>query len=97
MVLETKNGYPEIILVGQCNMAVFPAMANWLKQKLGITFEIQTELEGQIQWKFTYNYTAVVLRYDHENGIALFPAKYHQATEDDRAAFDNLLRILQSL
>jgi hypothetical protein len=31
------------------------------------------------------------------NGIDLCPARYQQATEDDKAAFDTLLRTLKSL
>jgi hypothetical protein len=97
MVSQTTNGYPEIILVGQCNQAVFDATANWLKQKIGISFDKQTERNGQILWEFVYADAPVILRYDPYNGIDLCPARYQQATEDDKAAFDTLLRMLQLL
>jgi hypothetical protein len=97
MVLQMTNGYPEIILVGQCTQAVFDATANWLKQKIGISFNKQTELSGQILWEFVYAGAPVNLRYDPDYGIDLCPARYQQATEDDKAAFHTLLHTLQSL
>jgi len=97
MVLQTINGYPEIILVGQCNQAVFDATANWLKQKIGINFHIQTERDGQMLWEFAYAGGIIVLRYDPDKGIDLCPARYQQATDDDRTAFDTLLCTLQSV
>jgi hypothetical protein len=98
MVLQMTNGYPEVILVGKCNTTVFHATAEWLQQKIGISYEKQSEQDEQILWEFNYSGRQALLRYDREKGIDLCPAQYQQqATTEDLVAFDQLMNALQSL
>ena len=95
MVLQTANGYPEAVLMAACNVTLFHKTADWLRQRIGITFSNKTEHAENITWQFQFAGTLMSLRYISAAGISLCPAALAQATGEERAAFKKLIETLQ--
>jgi hypothetical protein len=95
MVLQTAKGYPEAVLMGACEVVLFYKIADWLRQKIGITFTNKTEYAGSINWQFQFAGALMLLRYIPTAGISLCPAALMQATDEDRGAFKKLAETLQ--
>lgn len=95
MVLQTAKGYPEVQLLGACDVVLFHKTADWLRQKIGITFTSKTEYGVNITWQFEFAGASLLLRYIQTAGISLCPAALAQATDEDRGAFKKLVETLQ--
>ncbi|OQP67852.1 hypothetical protein [Niastella populi] len=96
MVLQTAKGYAEVQLLGACDVALFYKTADWLRQKMGITFTNKAEYAGSIDWQFQFAGAALLLRYLLPTGIFLCPAAGAQATDQEKAGFKKFIETLQS-
>jgi hypothetical protein len=91
MILQTKNGYPEVVLASQCETSFFYSTADWLRHEIGISFCNKEKQDNMICWQFCFGAAIAVLKYDPSSGISLCPAGMAKATSEDKAAFKMLM------
>jgi len=96
MILQNTNGYPEVLLMGTCNISVFEATAQWLKSKIEIVFNKEVCLNGTITWEFVWSGMLIALHYDPMIGINLIPVSLKNATDEERAKFEAFAEELKS-
>lgn len=94
MLLQTKNGYPEVVLIPQCESSCFYSTADWLRHEIGISFCNKIKNDSTIAWHFCFGVGMAVLKYDPDEGISLCPAGFGKATIEERAAFKMLTETL---
>jgi len=91
MILQTKNGYPEVVLSLQCDTSNFYTTADWLRHEIGISFcHKEKKQDDIICWQFYFGRANAMLKYDPLSGISLCPAEMNQATFEEKAAFKML-------
>ena len=90
MTLQTKNGYPEVVLTPQCESATFYTTADWLRHEIGISFCNKEKQDNMIYWQFYFGTGIAVLKYDPSTGISVCPAGFGKATIEEKAAFKML-------
>lgn len=90
MVLQTINGYPELILMEACDVQIFYATAKWLSEKLSIVYSQQIYQGENLRWEFLYPNALMTLLYNSATGVRICPAACEEATEADKAAFKEL-------
>lgn len=90
MTLQTKNGYPEVVLSPKCESSFFYTTADWLRHEIGISFCNKVKHNNLIFWQFRFGTGVVVLKYDPSYGISLCPADLANATDEERMAFKML-------
>ena len=90
MRLQTKNGYPEVVLSAQCDSSCFYSTADWLRHEIGISFCNKVRFNNLIFWQFQFGTGVAVLKYDPTSGISLCPADLADATEEEKMAFKML-------
>ena len=90
MILQTKNGYPEVVLAPQCESSTFYTTADWLRHEIGISFCNKEKDENKIYWQFYFGTGIAVLKYDPATGISVCPAGFAKATFEEKAAFKML-------
>jgi hypothetical protein len=90
MILQTKNGYPEVILTLQCESAIFYTTADWLRHEIGISFCNKEKQDNMIYWQFYFGTGIAVLKYDPSSGISVCPAGFGNTTLEEKAAFKML-------
>lgn len=95
MVLQTAKGYPEAVLMGACDSVLFHKTAEWLRQKIGITFTDKKEYASTITWQFDFAGALILLKYIPTTGISICPSALTQATDEDRGAFKKLIETIQ--
>jgi len=95
MVLQSTNGYPEVVLTEACDVALFYKVADWLQHKIGITFSNKTEQSEGITWQFQFAGAVIALRYVPGLAISLCPGALAHATDQERAVFKKLVETLQ--
>jgi hypothetical protein len=91
MTLQTKNGYPEVVLTSQCETSFFYTTADWLRHEIGISFCNKEKQHEMIYWQFCFGEGIAVLKYDPSLGISLCPAGFGRATIEEKAAFKMLM------
>ena len=94
MILQTTNGYPELVLMEACGVDIFYVTADWLTKKLGVAYSEKISQGEMIRWEFYYSNTLMMLRYNSKAGVILCPAACQKATEIDKAAFNQLSLLL---
>jgi hypothetical protein len=97
MVLETKKGYPELILMEARSVDIFYVTADWLTKKFDIAYTQKSSQEKNISWNFEHSNALMLLSYDSVTGIILCPAACAKATETDKAAFQELVTLILKL
>lgn len=90
MILQTKNGYPEVVLSSQCETSNFYSTADWLRHEIGISFCNKEKQDNIIYWQFCFGTAIAVLKYDPSTGITLCPAEMAEASLEEKAAFKML-------
>ena len=90
MILQTKNGYPEVVLAPQCESSTFYSTADWLRHEIGISFCNKEKQDNTICWQFYFGAGIAVVRYDPSTGISVCPAGFGKATIEEKAAFKML-------
>ncbi|THU40571.1 hypothetical protein FAM09_00200 [Niastella caeni] len=88
--MQTKNGYPEVVLAAPCESSFFYTTADWLRHEIGISFCNKEKQQNSIYWKFYFGTGIIVLKYDPSTGISLCPAQFANATIEEKAAFKML-------
>lgn len=96
MILQTKNGYPEVVLAAQCETSYFYTTADWLRHEIGISFCHKERQQNMIYWQFCFGAGIAVLKYDPSTGISLCPAEFANATIEEKAAFRMLTETIKS-
>jgi len=91
MRLQTKNGYPEVVLTSKCETSFFYTTADWLRHEIGISFCNKEKQNEMIYWQFCFGEGIAVLKYDPSLGISLCPAEFGKATTEQKAAFKMLM------
>jgi hypothetical protein len=94
MIMQTKNGYPEVVLSSKCEAAFFYRTADWLRHEIGISFCNKVQHDNSIAWQFCFGTSIAVLKYDPVCGISLCPAQLAGASAEERAAFKMLTETL---
>ncbi|OQP60088.1 hypothetical protein A3860_34735 [Niastella vici] len=79
MILQTTNGYPEILLLARCNVDLFYKTADWLEEKMNISFLKKPMDSNNIVWEFPFEGAVMVLRYNPLGGIAFCPGDFGQS------------------
>jgi len=97
MILQTKNGYPEVVLAPQCESTTFYITADWLRREIGISFCNKVKQDNIICWQFYFGTGIAVLKYDPSTGISVCPAGYGKATFEEKAAFKMLLDTMSNV
>lgn len=96
MVLKNENGYPELIVMAACDIAIYHATSNWLREKLNLDFHSKNTDNDKSFSEFTFAETEMVLSYDRNSGIVISPKAKVTASAKERAAFEQLLGTLKS-
>ena len=87
MMLQSKNGYPEVVLSSKCGSEVFYTTADWLRHEMGISYCNKENADNKIFWQFHFGTGIAVLKYDPSCGVSLCPAHLGKATLEDEATF----------
>ena len=95
MVLQTKNGYPEVVLASTCESSFFYTTADWLRHEIGISFCNKERQQNMICWQFLFGAGIAVLKYDPLTGISLCPAEFGNASSEEKAAFNMLIETMR--
>ncbi|WP_143774325.1 hypothetical protein [Niastella vici] len=95
MVLQTTKGYPEILLLGPCDISLFYKVADWLGQNIGLTFSNNIENAGANFWEFQFMGATLQLQYIPALGIFICPKALINSTEHDKASLMKLLKEIQ--
>jgi hypothetical protein len=95
MIIQTKNGYPEVVLMADCHVTLFHKTAEWLRLKMSVNFTNKQEEAEQISWKFQFASVTLLLQYDQQSGISVCPASLHQSTQEEMAGFKKFTDTLQ--
>lgn len=95
MILQTKNGYPEVVLTAQCDTSSFYSTADWLRHEIGISFCNKEKQNDYIYWQFCFGAGIAVLKYDPSSGISLCPAGFGKASTEEKVAFKMLTDTLR--
>lgn len=95
MILQTKNGYPEVVLASKCETSCFYSTADWLRHEIGISFCNKEKQQNMIYWQFCFGAGIIVLKYDPSSGISLCPAEFANATIEENVAFKMLTETLR--
>jgi len=90
MILQTKNGYPEVVLSSKCDTSIFYTTADWLRHEIGISFCNKERQENIICWQFYFGCASAMLKYDPLSGISLCPVEMAKASIEEKAAFKML-------
>ena len=91
MRLQTKNGYPEVVLTSKCETSFFYTTADWLRHEIGISFCHKEKMQDDIIcWQFYFGTASAMLKYDPLSGIVLCPAEMTHASWEEKAAFKML-------
>jgi hypothetical protein len=90
MILQTKNGYPEVVLSSQCETSYFYTTADWLRHEIGISFCFKEKQDNLIFWQFCFGSAIAMLKYDPSTGISVCPAEMTKASMEEKAAFKML-------
>ena len=90
MILQTKNGYPEVVLSSKCETSFFYSTADWLRHEIGISFCNKEKQDDVIRWQFYFGTAIAMLTYDPSTGISVCPAEMAKATVEEKAAFKML-------
>jgi hypothetical protein len=93
--MQTKNGYPEVVLAAQCESSYFYTTADWLRHEIGISFCNKEKQDNMIYWQFCFGAGTAVLKYDPSTGISLCPAQFGNASKEEKAAFKMLTDTLR--
>ena len=96
MMLQTKNGYPEVVLSPQCETSTFYTTADWLRHEIAISFCNKEKQDNMIYWQFYFGCGIAVLKYDPSTGISVCPAMFAKATIEEKAAFKMLADTMAS-
>lgn len=94
MILQTKNGYPEVVLTPPCESSFFYTTADWLRHEMGISFCNKSKDDTTISWQFCFGTGMLVLKYDPSSGISLCPFGFGKAGMEERTAFKMLAETL---
>ena len=95
MIIQTKNGYPEMVLMGGCHVSLFHKTAEWLRLKMSVNFTNKKEEAEQIVWNFQFASVTLLLQYHQRTGISVCPASMKEATLEEMAAFKKFTETLQ--
>ena len=95
MILQTKSGYPEVVLASQCETSFFYTTADWFRHEIGISFCNKERQQNMICWQFCFGAGIAVLKYDPSTGISLCPAEFGNATWEEKAAFKMLAETMR--
>lgn len=95
MIIQTKNGYPEMVLMADCHVSLFHKTAEWLRMKMSVTFMNKHEKAEQISWKFQFASVTLLLQYDQQTGISVCPASLNNSTLEEISAFKKFTETLQ--
>ena len=97
MIVQTKNGYPEVVLASKCETSFFYSTADWLRHEIGISFCNKENQENTIRWQFYFGAAVAMLKYDPSSGISLCPAELNLASLEQKAAFKMLTDTIQNV
>ena len=98
MRLQTKNGYPEVVLTSKCETSFFYTTADWLRHEIGISFSHKEKKQDDIIcWQFYFGRSNAMLKYDPISGIVLCPAEMTQASWEEKAAFKMLTDTMKAM
>jgi hypothetical protein len=97
MILQTKNGYPEVVLSSPCETSYFYTTADWLRHEIGISFCYKEKQENIICWQFYFGTAIAMLKYDPSTGISVCPAEMAKASMEEKAAFKMLTDTMQNV
>src|SRR5205814_1601183 len=89
MTIQTRNGYPEVVLMATCDATNFYKTADRLRQVLGIAFSNKETHAQDIEWHFQFAGITILLLYNLQTGISLSPAAGSNTTPEEMAAFKN--------
>ena len=95
MIIQTKNGYPEVVLMADCHVSLFHKTAEWLRLKMSVNFTDKKEEAEQISWNFQFASATMLLQYHQQNGISVCPASLRNSTQEEMAAFKKCTETLQ--
>jgi len=90
MNVRDINGYPELVLITNCNMTLFFMTAQWLQSKLSIRFYNKVRNEQIVIWNFEFAGALLSLKHDENSTLSIQPHNCTSGTSSDKAAIKKL-------
>ena len=92
--LETDKGWTEAIIDDDCEFEKFYSVADVLSNQFNLIFSNKLNDFDSLYWDFKYKGSELVLHYNIDLGISIFPRSFKSATETDNLAVEEISTLL---
>lgn len=92
--LRTETGYTEAVLDETPSFDSFYRWADYITEKLNVSFTRKLDDFEALYWDFIYKGTCLTLSYNIFNGISIFPVKEDKAAPKENEVVAELAKIL---
>jgi hypothetical protein len=94
MNIQYTNGYPELVLIGNCDIGFFYLTADWLQNNLNINFSNKDQHGQVIFWQFEFAGSVLLLKHDANSHLCIQPTASTKFTDVDKSAILNFEEVL---